>query len=136
MSIRTDSTPRPIATAGNGAPIPRPQLAGSPQRPAAGGRPAPRKPDPTPARFALAAGGIATVSALLAAIGSAAVPSAASVVPTALPAAALPVQTIVKYVYLQPGKATPAPALAAVVAPPAPRAIQAPVVTRQSGAKP
>jgi hypothetical protein len=97
------------------------------ERPAS--RPAPRRPDPTTARLAVAAGGIATVSALLAAIASPAVPTAtAAAAPTTGP-----VQTIVKYVYVQPGQAAPNAGLATVVAPPAPRAIPAPVVTRQSG---
>ena len=98
-------------------------------------RPAPRRPDPTSARFAVAAGGIATLSALLAAIAGTAVPAAAvAAAPTAGGAATtVPVRTIVKYVYVQPGQAAPAAGLATVVTPPAPRAVAAPVVTRQSG---
>jgi hypothetical protein len=75
------------------------------------------------------------MSALLAAIASTAVPAAAvAAAPTAGGAATIvPVRTIVKYVYVQPGQAAPTAGLATVVTPPAPRAVAAPVVTRQSG---
>ena len=81
MPIRTDPTARPEAVEAAAGPeaaaaVPRP--AASPHRSArslapsvAAGRsvahPAPRRPDPTSARLAVAAGGIALVSALLAA---------------------------------------------------------------------
>ena len=97
-------------------------------------RPTPNRPDPSMARMAVAAGGIATVSALLAAIGGSAVPSTtAASSAAAVPA---PVQTVVRYVYLPAGQASPAAGLATVVTPPAPAQAPAPVVTRQSGAKP
>jgi len=99
--------------------------------------PAPRRPDPTSARLAVAAGGIAVVSALLAAIASTAVPAMAAAAPTTDSAAAPgPLQTIVKYVYVQPGQPVPRATVATTVAAPAPRQVPAPVVTRQSGAKP
>ena len=86
------------------------------------------------ARMAVTAGGIATISALLAAIGGSAVPATtAASSATATPA---PVQTIVRYVYLPAGQASPAAGLATLVAPPAPAQAPAPIVTRQSGAKP
>jgi hypothetical protein len=104
-------------------------------RPAA--HPAPRRPDPTAARLAVAAGGIASISALLSAIAGAAIPSTTSAAaPTAITQAAPAAQTVVRYVYVQSGQATPAPQLATVVPPPAPAPQPAPVVTRQSGVKP
>jgi len=149
MPIRTDPNPRPVAAA------PVPGLASSPERPAGSvapsahaapsgpsGRPAarqaPRRPDPTTARLAVAAGGIATISALLAAIASAAVPAGTAAAAPTTGTAATPgsVQTIVKYVYVQPGQVNPSTGLATVVTPPAPLQAPAPVVTRQSGAKP
>jgi len=149
MSIRTDPTARPAAVAAVPGPAASPQrparsltpgVLGAPSVPGArpAARPAPRRPDPTITRLAVAAGGIATISALLAAIASAAVPAAtAAAAPTTGSAAASgPVQTNVKYVYVQPGQATPSAGLATVVAPPAPRTMPAPVVTSQSGAKP
>ena len=161
MPIRTDPTARPGAVQADARPeaaatVPGP--AASPHRsarslapsiaavrsvaPAApAGRsvahPAPRRPDPTSARLAVAAGGIATISALLAAIASAAVPATAASTPTTGSAASPgPVQTIVKYVYVQPGQAAPPATVATTVAAPAPRQVPAPVVTRQSGTKP
>lgn len=156
MPIRTDPAPRAIPVAPGQGSVPSAELAPAremtvpspvhtpvrpmPTRPdLTAARPAPRRPDPTSARLAVAAGGIATISALLAAIGSAAVPGAVAAAPTIAPAAPLPVQTIVKYVYVQPGAAAPvAPpaAVATVVATPAPRPAPVVVVTRQSGAKP
>jgi hypothetical protein len=146
MPIRTDPAPRPAAAETDPASalvaqrpgrFPGPSLPGIPAGPAGHPtpRPAPRRPDPTSARLALAAGGIATLSALLAAIASTAVPAAtAAAAPTAGGAAtAGPVRTIVKYVYVQPGQAAPTAGLATVITPPAPRAVPAPVVTRQSG---
>jgi hypothetical protein len=77
------------------------------------------------------------VSALLAAIASTAVPATAAAAPTTDSAAAPgPLQTIVKYVYVQPGQPVPRATVATTVAAPAPRQVPAPVVTRQSGAKP
>ena len=142
MPIRSDATARPMGdTALPGAASPqRPVRSAVPSapsgRPAA--HPAPRRPDPTSTRLAVAAGGIAIASALLAAIGSAAVPAGtAAAVPTTGSTAVLgPVQTIVKYVYVQPGQAAPPATVAAVVATPRPRPLPAPVVTSQSGAKP
>jgi hypothetical protein len=78
------------------------------------------------------------VSALLAAIASAAVPgsSAAAAPTTGTSASSGSTQTVVKYVYVQSGQATPGAGLATVVAPPVAVQQPAPVVTRQSGAKP
>lgn len=155
MPIRTDPTARPVTAGGVPGPAASQESAALPERPlrpvaprepaassvlaaprvSAGrpaARPAPRRPDPTITRLAVAAGGIATISALLAAIAGAAVPAAtAAAAPTTGP-----VQTIVKYVYVQPGQVNPGTGLATVVAPPAPLQAPAPVVTRQSGAKP
>lgn len=134
MPIRTDPTARTGPTA---RPVAAPPVPGPVRSSEHAPRPAPRRPNPTSARLAVAAGGIATVSALLAAIGSAAVPAATVAGgTTALPTTPAAVQTIVRYVYVQPGQATPAAGVATVVATPAPRAVPAPVVTRQSGAKP
>jgi hypothetical protein len=96
-------------------------------------------------RLAFAAGGAATLSALLALIGAAALPTAATA-PTAAPGPAAggagdvaPVRHVVRYVVLAPGQlpptganATPSTVVAAPVA--APRARPKPaVVTSQSG---
>ena len=101
-------------------------------------RPAPRRPDPTSARLAVAAGGIATISALLAAIAGAAVPAGTAAAAPTTGTAGTPssVQTVVKYVYVQAGQVNPSTGLATVVTPPAPLQAPAPVLTRQSGAKP
>ena len=157
MPIRLDATVRPgddVAHPGSppapsrpaaAAPVDRPQpdpAPGASRLPVAGPmpgaghvpRPTPNRPDPSMARMAVAAGGIATISALLAAIGGSAVPATtAASSATATPA---PVQTIVRYVYVPAGQASPAAGLATVVTPPAPAQAPAPVVTRQSGAKP
>jgi hypothetical protein len=135
VDAAVDVAARPAAPIASRPVVPSRPLSARPE--ATAGRQAPRRPDPTSARLAVAAGGIATISALLAAIGSAAVPSAGAVVPPPT-APALPptIQTVVRYVYVQPGQAAPAATVATVVAPPAPRAVPAPVVTRQSGAKP
>ena len=141
MPIRTDPTTRPEAAAalrGPVAPPARPERSGtpalrpgvSPGRPAA--RPAPRKADPTPVRLAVAAGGIATVSALLAAIGGAAVPAATV---ASAPASGGTTQATVRYIYVPSGQAAPSVGVATSIAAP-PAQVQAPVVTRQSGAKP
>ena len=151
MPIRTDPAARPVAVDATviGAPLQHSARPLAPSAPSgrsvapslpavrSAARPAPRRPDPTPARLAVAAGGIATVSALLAAIAGGAVPATAAAAPNA-DSAALPgpVQTIVKYVYVQPGQATPNAAVATVVPTPRPRPRPAPVVTSQSGAKP
>lgn len=123
--------PQPVAAPGAGR---GPGSAGPVAGAGHGARPTPNRPDPSMARMAVAAGGIATVSALLAAIGGSAVPSTTAA--SSATAAPAPVQTIVKYVYLPAGQASPAAALATVVTPPAPAQAPAPVVTRQSGAKP
>jgi len=96
-------------------------------------------------RLAFAAGGAAALSALLALIGSAALPTAAAA-PTAVPDPApggstdvARVRHIVRYVTLAPGQLPPtgatstqSPVLAAPVAAPQPRPRPA-VVTSQSG---
>src|SRR5450759_3609236 len=149
MSIRTDPTARPAACAAVPGPAASPErptrsltpgVHGAPSVPGArpAARPAPRRPDPTITRLAVAAGGIATISALLAAIASAAIPAGMAAAAPTTGTAATPgsVQTIVKYVYVQPGQVNPGTGLATVVTPPAPLQAPAPVVTRQSGAKP
>ena len=123
------SDPRGPAT------TPPPVRAGSPPR---------RRPDPRPMRLALAAGGVAALSALLGLIGGAALPTTAAT-PTAAPDAGAggndvaSVRHIVRYVVLAPGQLPPADAtattpstIAAPVAAPKPRPRPA-VVTSQSG---
>jgi len=129
-----EPTTSPLRSDRSGAPFVAPSV--PPGRPAT--RPASRRPDPTSARLAVAAGGIATLSALLAAIAGAAVPAATVAVAPAPQSVVTPgsVQTIVKYVYVQPGQTTPPAGVATTVAAPAPLRAPAPVVTRQSGAKP
>ena len=96
-------------------------------------------------RLAFAAGGTAALSALLALIGAAALPTTAAV-PTAAPDAAAggandvaQVRHIVRYVILAPGQlpptgaaTTPSTVVAAPVATPTPRPKPA-IVTSQSG---
>lgn len=110
------------------------------QRGAAGqavARPAPRRADPTATRLAVAAGGIATVSALIAAIAGGAIPpTSAAATPLAGATTSGPTQATVRYVYIQSGQAAPPAVVATPVAPPAPAQVQAPVVTRQSGTRP
>ncbi len=131
MPIRTDPTARPEAAAAfpgpvaspvrperSGALAPRPAV--SPGRPAT--RPAPRKADPTPARLAVAAGGIATVSALLAAIGGAAVPAATV---ASAPASGGTGQSTVRYIYVPSGQTAPSVGVATSIASPAPAQVQA-----------
>ena len=98
-------------------------------------------------RVAFAAGGLATLSALLAVIGSAAMPTAAAT-PTAAPEPAVggvgdvtPVRHVTRYVVLAPGQlppagasTTPSAVVAAPVAAPTPRPRPV-VVTSQSGRK-
>jgi len=142
MPIRTDPTARPDAVPAVTGPVAspvRPERPGGPAhrpavstgRPAA--RPALRRADPTPARLAVAAGGIATVSALLAAIGGAAVPAATT---AAVPASGGTAQSTVRYIYVPSGQTAPSVGVATSIAAPAPAQAPAPVVTRQSGAKP
>jgi hypothetical protein len=132
MPIRTErSARREPAPASHpvGAPSRRPEHPGSPFT-----RPAPRRPDPSAARLALAAGGIATLSALVAVIAGSAVP--ASTVATTQPAntvASTSNGATVPYGYIQSGQAAPA-VVATQLAPSVP--VQASVVTRQSGARP
>ena len=135
MAIRNDPHARTAAVPPVRAGLP----AGGP------GAPAPRRrPDPRPMRLAFAAGGAATLSGLLAVIGSAALPTAAAV-PTAAADPAVggagdvpALRHVVRYVVLAPGEIPPTGAtttpstVAAPVAAPQPRPRPA-VVTRQSG---
>ena len=120
--------------------VPDPPLRHTAERGAAGqavARPALRRADPTATRLAVAAGGIATVSALIAAIAGGAIPPTANAAtPLAGAAASGSTQATVRYVYLQSGQAAPPAVVATPVAPAAPAQVQAPVVTRQSGALP
>jgi hypothetical protein len=131
MPIRTERSARPEPTPASrlGSAQPRrPEHPGSPFP-----RPAPRRPDPSAARLALAAGGIATLSALVAAIAGGAVP-ASTVASTPAGTVASPSNgATVPYAYIQSGQAAPA-VVATQLAPSAP--VQATVVTRQSGARP
>jgi len=125
MPIRTDPTARPESATAFPGPV------ASPGRPSA--RPAPRRADPTSVRLAVAAGGIATVSALLAAVGGAAIPAATA---AAAPLSGGTAQSTVRYIYVPSGQTTPSVGVATSIAAPAPLQVQAPVVTRQSGARP
>ncbi|MFH1475822.1 MAG: hypothetical protein ABIG85_08195, partial [Chloroflexota bacterium] len=120
----------------------------------AGGRGAPtprRRPDPRSMRLAFAAGGAAALSALLALIGAAALPTTAAV-PTAASDAGTgsasevaPVRHVVRYVFLAPGQLPPTgaattpststtPSTAVATPVPAPKPRPKPVVvTSQSG---
>lgn len=113
--------------------------------PAVRAAPAPRRrPDPRPMRLALAGGGAAALSALLALIGAAALPTTAAVPTAPDPAAGgandiAQVRHVVRYVVLAPGQlppagvaTTPSTVVAAPVAAPQPRAKPA-IVTSQSG---
>lgn len=96
-------------------------------------------------RLAFAAGGAATLSAMMALIGAAALPSTAAV-PTSAPDMAAsgtsdvaPIRHVVRYVVLAPGQlppsgamASPSTVVASPVATPRPRPRPA-VVTKQSG---
>jgi hypothetical protein len=103
------------------------------------GRPAPHRPNPRPMRLAVAAGGVAALSALLATISTSAVPANASVVtsqtnPTAAPAI---VQHVTRVVQLPPGVKAPANAGPNVVVTQLPAPVVKPrtvvVTTTQSG---
>jgi hypothetical protein len=97
-------------------------------------------------RLAIAAGGVAAMSALLALIGGSALPTAATS-PTAAPGSpggaagdVAPIRHVVRYVVLAPGQRPPAnatstrPATTIATPVPAPRAGQRPaIVTSQSG---
>jgi hypothetical protein len=130
----------------NEAPAPRPvttppaRAARSGTAPGAlAGRPAPQRPDPRPMRFAVAAGGLATLSALLATISTSALPSSATVVtvPSVPVANVAAVQNVTRVIKLPPGVPAPTNAgpnvlvtqLAAPVA--TPRTVV--VTTTQSG---
>lgn len=111
MAIRNDPRARTTAP---------PVRAGSPAA-SSGGRGAPlprRRPDPRPMRLALAAGGAAALSGLLAVIGGSALPTAAATPATATDPTAggagdvAPVQHIVRYVFLAPGQQPPSGTLA------------------------
>ena len=142
MPIRTDPTlrgPSPaLVPRSLGVPGPPMRHTGA-QRGAtqAVARPAPRRADPTTTRLAVAAGGIATVSALIASIAGGAIPPPTAAA-TSLAGATTsgPTQATVRYVYLQSGQAAPPAVIATPVAPAAPGQVQASVVTRQSGALP
>ena len=142
MPNPTDLRPRGPAPAGmaRSLAVPDPPMRHTAERGAAGqavGWPAPRRADPTATRLAVAAGGIATVSALIAAIAGGAIPPTANAAtPLAGAAASVSTQATVRYVYLQSGLAAPPAVVATPVAPAAPAQVQAPVVTRQSGALP
>jgi hypothetical protein len=146
MAIRENPTPRPAAPAAEPS---RPVVPGShaaaPIRaahPAAGspaGRPTPKRPDPRPMRLAVAAGGFAALSALIATISTAAVPTAASVVAVQAdpPAAAIVVRQVTRVVKLPPGVAAPANAGPNVLVTQLPAPVAKPktvvVTTTQSG---
>ncbi len=157
MAIREDPAPRrassadgPLATPVRRAAPPAhrptgreraatPNAAGSAATgPRAGGRPAPTRPDPRPMRLAVAAGGVAALSALLATIATSALPATTSVVTVQKdsPAEVAIVQQVTRVVKLPVGAtAPPAAANVVVTALPAPVAKPRTVVvtTTQSG---
>jgi hypothetical protein len=151
MPIRENRSPRPAdtgAAAASAESLPVTAGQGTLQardagaRAAAGtpaGRPAHQRPDPRPMRFALAAGGFAAVSALLATISASAVPASASVVTVQQdsPADTALVQHVTKVVKLPPGVAAPANAGPNVLVTKLPAPVAKPrtiiVTTTQSG---
>jgi hypothetical protein len=147
MGIRDNTSVRSAADAA----VPsRPVASGAPTRPdrpprvgAAGdspaGRPVHTRPNPRPMRLAIAAGGFAALSALVATISSAAIPTAASVVTvkTDAPADAAVVRQVTRVVTLPPGVAAPTNAGANVLVTQLPAPVAKPttvvVTTTQSG---
>jgi hypothetical protein len=125
--------PRPASGAPGAHPAPK-AVPGTPA-----GRPAPQRPDPRPMRFALAAGGVAALSALLATISASAIPTSAAVVTIQKdsPADAAVVQNVTRVVKLPPGVAAPANAGPNVLVTQLPAPIAKPktvvVTTTQSG---
>lgn len=147
VTIRENPAPRPAAPAeaqssptalGPTAPPARAArsvaAAGSPA-----GRPAPQRPDPRPMRFAVAAGGIAALSALLATISTSAIPANAAVltVQADSPADVAVVQHVTRVVKLPPGVPAPANAGPNVLVTQLPAPVAKPrtvvVTTTQSG---
>ncbi len=123
--------PRPAPGAHAARPTPAPG--------ATAGRPAPHRPDPRPMRFALAAGGFAALSALLATISTSAIPTNAAVltVQKDSPADTAVVQNVTRVVKLPPGVAAPANAGPNVLVTQLPAPVAKPrtvvVTTTQSG---
>jgi len=147
MAIRDNLSPRLAAdpavrsqTAASGPGTP-PARAGRPGAAAASptGRPAHQRPDPRPMRLAVAAGGVAALSALLATISTAAVPVNAGVVTIQKdsPAEVAIVQHVTRVVKLPPGVAAPANAGPNVLVTQLPAPVAKPrtivVTTTQSG---
>ena len=156
MTIRDDPAPRgpirPVAapSARNGTEAGPPDSAAvrpgaavrpSPVRPVPA-RPAPVRPDPRPMRFALAAGSLAALSALVATVAASAVPSAAPAAAQVVtvqqdsPAEVGLVQHVTRVVKLPPGATAP-PAGRNVVVTRLPAPVAKPrtvvVTTTQSG---
>jgi hypothetical protein len=102
-------------------------------------RPAPQRPDPRPMRFAVAAGGLATLSALLATISTSALPSSATAVtvPADPVANVAAVQNVTRVVKLPPGVPAPVNAGPNVLVTQLPAPVATPrtvvVTTTQSG---
>jgi len=147
MAIRENPAPRAAAPADV---PPGPAASGPPELPARAarsgnasggpaGRPAPQRPDPRPMRFAVAAGGIAAFSALLATISASAIPANASVVTVQQdsPADVAIVQHVTRVVKLPPGVPAPANAGPNVLVTQLPAPVAKPrtvvVTTTQSG---
>ncbi len=107
--------------------------------PAAAARPAHSRPDPRPMRFALAAGGLAALSALLATISTSAVPASAAVVTVQQdsPADVPILKHVTRVVKLPPGVPAPANAGPNVLVTKLPAPVAKPrtvvVTTTQSG---
>ncbi len=146
MALRENPAPRetapgtPARATRSGAPASgRPAATGAAAGPAAHGRAAASRPDPRPMRFALAAGGVAALSALLATISSAALPAGAPLVMAQAdtPADAAIVTQVTRVVKLPPGVKAPQSAGPNVVVTQLPAPVAKPqtvvVTTTQSG---
>ena len=134
MSIRDAGTslrgPRPVGPAPTG---PRPAAGpAGPARPAAGTPPR-AKADPTAARVAVGAGGVAAALALIAAIAAPAAAQTSQVTALAQAPIEPPVQHVTRVVVI-PSTQTPPPRQVVVASPlPAPTARVVTIVTSQSG---
>jgi hypothetical protein len=147
VTIRENRAPRPAPSVEGASSPAAPGPAALPARAvrfgtAAGspaGRPAPQRPDPRPMRFAVAAGGLATLSALLATISTSALPSSATevTVPAAQVANVAAVQNVTRVVKLPPGVPAPVNAGPNVLVTQLPAPVATPrtvvVTTTQSG---
>ena len=148
MSIRDRSTARTtppitldiLGPDASAAPTTRPRPGARGTAPRPGGAPPPRaRPNPLAMRFAIGAGGLAALSALLVGIAGplaaqADAVAAAGVAPGTDGPDLRPVRTVIRTIVLQPGQSAPDGSLVVPVATPAPRQQQrVKIVTCQSG---